>query len=247
MLNSIPTSAFAIAAIVALSLGGQAEEKTHLFVLSGQSNMFHMKPKDSFIPAVEKAFGKENVIVASNAKRGAAIRNWDKDYPWPEDWDIPQGRKKPGKKEKTREEFVGNFGHLYDALMGNIKKHTEGKTYDTVTFVWMQGESDSGERHVPQYEESFNRVLNRLKADLGVEDMNVIIGRLSDYGTKPGWMQMRELQMKMADARDNWAWVDTDDLNDRKGNGSNDLHYSKEGYVILGQRFADKAIELLGK
>lgn len=248
MIKTIPSFLFSIAAVLALSLSSQAEEKIHLFVLSGQSNMYLMKPKDSFIPAVEKALGKEHVIVASNAKRGAAIRNWDKDYPWPESRGIPQGRKKPGREEKTREEFMANFGNLYDKLMESIKANTEGKKYDTVTFVWMQGESDSGEESVAQYEESFNRVLARLKADLGIKDMNVIIGRLSDYGVgKAGWDKMRELQVKMADAHDNWAWVNTDDLNDRKGNGSNDLHYSENGYKILGERFAEKAVELLKK
>ena len=36
----------------------------HLFILSGQSNMAGMKPEVSFTPAVTKAFGKENIIVA---------------------------------------------------------------------------------------------------------------------------------------------------------------------------------------
>lgn len=247
----LPTTA-SIAAILALTLSGQAQEKkekTHLFVLSGQSNMYHMKSAVSFAPAVKAAFGEDRVIIAQNAKRGAAIRNWDKDYVWPEDRKVPQGRKRPGDKEKTREEFLANFGNLYDSLMETIKKNTEGKTYDTVTFVWMQGESDSGDESVPQYEESFNRVLKRLKSDLGVEDMNVVIGRLSDYSDRPAWMQMRELQMKMADAHPNWAWVNTDDLNDveKGGKKANDLHYTEEGYKILGERFAGKAIELLKK
>jgi len=45
------------------------------------------------------------------------------------------------------------------------------------------------------------------------------------------------------------AWVDTDDLNDGKNPQGkeikNDLHYSVDGYKLLGQRFADKAIELI--
>jgi len=43
--------------------------------------------------------------------------------------------------------------------------------------------------------------------------------------------------------------IDTDDLNDKKDGEKvvNDLHYIKEGYDILGTRFADKAIELIKK
>jgi len=44
--------------------------------------------------------------------------------------------------------------------------------------------------------------------------------------------------------------VDTDDLNDGKKTNKgeeikNDLHYSADGYKILGQRFAGKAIALI--
>jgi hypothetical protein len=43
--------------------------------------------------------------------------------------------------------------------------------------------------------------------------------------------------------------VDTDDLNDRELDGKkiNDLHYTKEGYRILGERFARRAIGLIKK
>jgi hypothetical protein len=53
-----------------------AENPTHLFILSGQSNMARLDPAISFIPAVEKEFGKENVTVIHNAESGAAIENW---------------------------------------------------------------------------------------------------------------------------------------------------------------------------
>ena len=73
-------------------------------------------------------------------------------------------------------------------MMDAVKKKTAGKTYDTVTFVWMQGESDSG--NPDPYFDSFNRVVARLKADLKIESLNIVIGRLSDYGIeKPTWVR----------------------------------------------------------
>ena len=49
----------------------------------------------------------------------------------------------------------------------------------------------------------------------------------------------------------NGAWVNTDDLNDDKMHKGklmvNPLHYSSKGYKTLGQRFAEKAIELIKK
>ena len=226
------------------------DSKRHLFILSGQSNMFLMRPQLSFTPAVEKAFGRDNITVIHSAKRGAPIRMWDKDYPWPEDREIPQGRKRPGKKETTREEFVSKFGERYDMLMTALKHQTHGKSYKTVTFIWMQGESDAGGKLADSYVASFERVIERLKADLGIESMHIVIGRLSDYGaTNPEWIKMRELQVKYADDTTNCEWVDTDDLNDVEYEGAtrNDLHYTKEGYKILGQRFAEKAIGMIEK
>ena len=239
------TAIIAILTIAAYSHA--AGEKKYLFILSGQSNMHHMK-SGSFHATVEKAFGKENVTVVRSAKTGAAIRGWDKDYPWPEGRGIPQGRQKPGKKEKTREEFLAGFGSLYDKMMTRVKQKTEGKTYDMVTFVWMQGESDSG--NPDPYIDSFNRVVDRLKSDLGITSINIVIGRISDSGIeKPTWIKMRELQVKYAEEHPNAEWVNTDDLNDIEKNGEkkNGLHYTKEGYDILGKRFAEKAIALIQK
>ena len=60
-----------IASMIVLSfvtMGVEADEKVvqgkHLFILSGQSNMAGHQPEEAFIPAVVKAFGKENVIGA---------------------------------------------------------------------------------------------------------------------------------------------------------------------------------------
>lgn len=222
----------------------------HLFILSGQSNMYHMKGRKSFIPTVTKAFGKDNVIVAENAKRGAPIRMWDKDYKWPDGRAIPQGRMRPGKKKIDRKAFEAGFGTLYEKLMNEVKRCTKGKTFDTVTFVWMQGESDAGGKLSHLYADSFNRVVARLKGDLKITSINIVIGRLSDYGmNNPEWVKMRKLQVKYAEDTPNCEWVDCDDLNDFTENGEtrNGLHYTKDGYKILGQRFAEKAIELIKK
>lgn len=250
---SAPCTAMAVLAIcIATPLGAQDSNKTsgggkHLFVLSGQSNMKHMNQDVSFTPAVEKAFGKDNVIVVKNAETGAPLLKWDKDYKWPEGRAVPQGRKKPGQEEKK--ELV--TGVLYDSLMATLKKRTEGKSFDTVTFVWMQGETDAGKKTVDIYFESFERVLARLKSDLKIESMNIVIGRLSDSGmNNPEWVKMRELQVKYAEEHPNCAWVNTDDLNDKKkddGAVENALHYTEDGYKILGERFAEKAIALIQK
>ena len=56
-----------LAALVAVASANAAEEGKHLFILSGQSNMANLAPNVSFTPAVEAAFGKDNVIVVKDA------------------------------------------------------------------------------------------------------------------------------------------------------------------------------------
>ena len=65
----------------------------------------------------------------------------------------------------------------------------------------------------------------------------------------PHWTLVREAQVSIAEASPRGAWVNTDDLNDgtsRRGKEiSNALHYSAQGYITLGRRFAEKSIELI--
>ncbi len=80
--------------------------------------------------------------------------------------------------------------------------------------------------------------------------MNFVIGRLSDHLMgNPGWVTVRKAQVAVANADPRGEWVDTDDLNDRKQGDKviHDLHYTAEGYKLLGQRFAEQAVRLIRK
>ncbi|MDF1815810.1 MAG: sialate O-acetylesterase [Verrucomicrobiales bacterium] len=214
-----------------------AEEGKHLFILSGQSNMAGLRPEESFIPTVEKKYGKEHVIVVKNAKGGQPIRRWDKSW------------------QATGSQNTKQIGDLYDELMKAVKPQIEGQNLSSVTFVWMQGERDAREGNADLYEASFQRLLEQLKADLGIKELNFVIGRLSDFDMEnkayPHWTKMREVLISIAEKSEDGEWVDTDDLNDGKNRRGkeikNDLHYSADGYVTFGTRLAEKAIGLIEK
>ena len=77
---------------------------------------------------------------------------------------------------------------------------------------------------------------------------NIIIGRIGDYALdRPSPVAVRKAQREIADEDPHGAWVDVDDLNDReiKGKIQSVVHYNKEGYVILGQRFARQGFALI--
>ena len=205
-----------------------ADEGKHLFLLSGQSNMKRFQHKQFFIPAVQAAYGAGNVIVIKNAEGGKPISMWYKA------WTSSKGEK----PKKT--------GQLYDALIKQVKEKTDGVKIKSVTFIWMQGESDVKAGHVEVYTKSFKGLLGQLEKDLGRKDINVIIGRLSDYGLKkrpnPKWKEMRKVQMSLADKNPRVVWVDTDDLNGEK----HELHYVRpDGYRKLGERYVEAARKLI--
>ena len=204
----------------------------HLILLSGQSNMGHMDPARVFTPDVEKYFGAENVVVVKVAQSGQPIRRWYKK------WNV------------TGDQNPKQIGDLYGKLMAQTKTAMQGKSIKTVTFIWMQGESDAKGHLSDHYEEAFLGILEQLKSDLGVKEINYVIGRLSDHGLgQKDWDKIREIQKKLGEAGPHSAWVNTDDLNDdgktRDGTPKNNLHYSKEGYDLLAKRYAEKVKELV--
>ena len=227
-----------IAALFLLAFGlAFAEEEKHLFILSGQSNMAGLKPEESFIPAVEKKFGKEGVIVVKSAIGGQPIRRWDKSW------------------KATGSQNAKQIGDLYEKLMNTVKPKIEGQKLASVTFLWMQGEKDARESLGDLYGDSFKRVLAQVKKDLELDNLYFVIGRLSDFDMKnsryPHWTKLRDVQVALAESDQNGSWVDTDDLNDGKNRRgkeiSNDLHYSAEGYKTFGSRLAESAIGLIEK
>lgn len=229
----------AIMATISLSIPEADAQKhttrTHLFILSGQSNMVGMDPDVSFSPAVTKAFGNESVLVVKDAYSGQSIRSWCKS-----NHEIPPPT--TGRVPKMR-------GELYGRLLTKVKTKMEAKTLQTVTLVWMQGESDLNNT---AYDAYLKELLEQLQCDLAFESINLVIGRISDHGLDrkkrlDGRLYIRRIQQEFADADPRRAWVDTDDLNDRTEAGKtiHDLHYHADGYRILGKRFAEKAIALI--
>ncbi|MEM7696952.1 MAG: sialate O-acetylesterase [Verrucomicrobiota bacterium] len=221
--------------IISLASTFAVGEDTHLFILSGQSNMAGHRPDEAFTPAVTEEFGQENVIVVQHAQGGQPIYRWD------EQWQAPEGLEQPV------------TGDLYQALLARVRKAVGQREITTVTFLWMQGERDAKMGWADRYEGAFTRLLGQIRKDLKIEAGNVVIGRLSDFDLEnsryPEWTAIRDIQVAIAESSPRHEWVDTDDLNDgvnRRGKEiSDDLHYSADGYRIFGERLAAKAIALI--
>ena len=209
----------------------------HLFILSGQSNMTGTL-RDAFAERVQDRFGEENAVVVMRMKSGRGIRFWVADYRQ------PTGRGLTDKK-------MNSNGQEYKPLIEAVMAAAKDESFDTVGFIWMQGEGDAGNRLSEVYEESFIKLTEQLEKDLGRDDLYFVIGRINDYArSRPDnehWRRVRESQVKLGNTRGN-AWIDTDDLNGGSAKHPNGgSHFTREGYVSLGRRFADKATELIDK
>jgi hypothetical protein len=225
-------------AFIAPVCAGEQKTGKHLFILSGQSNMTGTV-KGAFEARIAERFGKENAVVVMRMKSGRGIRFWVADYGQPTD---------RGLTEKK----MSSNGMEYKPLIETALAATKDQSFDTVGFFWMQGESDANNRQKSViYQESFVRLVENLKKDLGRDDMYYVIARINDYAlSKPDnehWKRVRDAQVRLGKHKGN-AWINTDDLNggdESKPDG--DIHFPKKGAVILGQRFADKAIKLITK
>jgi hypothetical protein len=217
-------------------------EGSHLFILSGQSNMREPLPS-TFQNVVGQVFGKDRVVVVTHAQPSQSIRRWYKK------WSPPKGHVEnvpPGKQPTPH-------GDLYDQLMARVDKAVQGKPLATVTYIWMQGEADAESGWGEVYQESFYGVLDQIKADLKTDNVNYVLGRINDYwlpskGVVDGEL-VRGIQQKIGDAHPHGDWVDTDDLN-RGLNPWNvyqlcDGHFPPKAYKVLGERFARKASLLI--
>jgi hypothetical protein len=233
-MKSIPVLLFCLLIASASTALAAEEKKVRLFILSGQSNMAGLKEEESFTPRLKAAFPDDEVIVAKFARNGQLIRTWYKD------WKAPAGVEVRGQ---------GKNGRHYDQLMETVKQATAGKPKPvSVTFVWMQGEADANHKGYGElYADALAGLLKQLQGDLGREDLDMVLGRISDFGNndpenRPGWNIIRDVQVKFGTEQpQRRAWVDTDDLNGQ----TDGLHFTREGYQTLGERFAEAAIRLI--
>jgi hypothetical protein len=113
--------------------------------------------------------------------------------------------------------------------------------------LWMQGEADGiHAQAAARYHENLTRFVERVRAALGVQDLPVVIGRISDSGRDGDgrvWDYgdlVRSAQAAFVEADAHAALVtDTDGY--RYGDP---WHYDSAGYLDLGHRFAESMARL---
>jgi hypothetical protein len=223
----------ALATSLLLAAAANAKKPAHLFILSGQSNMAGMKPEAGFVPEAANLFPEADVAYIKVARGGVPIRLWV------EEWNSIA--KKHGLDVKI--EATQFYKPILDQYKTLLEKHPNPAS---VTFCWMQGERDGKTKLEAAYPDAMNQLIANLRRDLKQPEMNFVIGRICDFrkDDDKSWTGVRVAQVDVANADPHGAWVDCDDLNDKPGKDGamkDDLHYTKEGYALLGQRYARQA------
>ena len=115
--------------------------------------------------------------------------------------------------------------------------------------IWMQGESDAsyGEELANRYYTNLKRLMDLIRASLHSDDLPVVLGKISDSwkDTDGKVWDYGELvqyaQEKYACTYRQAAIV----RNTRFYKYSDPWHYDSEGYIDLGEKFADAIYQLI--
>ncbi len=153
----------------------------------------------------------------------------------------------------------GNGVNQYDHFLATLRRalvvrDIDGDgTDDTLVpagIVWMQGESDAGDEAIArQYEANLRRLMDLIRAALRVDDLPVVVGRISDSGQDTDGKVwdfgdvLRQAQANFCRKDACAALVTSTD-----GYGYSDKwHYDTAGYIDLGVHFADALYKLAQK
>lgn len=157
---------------------------------------------------------------------------------WEPDYDGGEG---VGKGINQYDHFLATVRNAFG--FSDIDGDGEADRLIPAGIVWMQGESDAGITLAiaKSYEANLKRLMDLVRAALRVDDLGVVIGRISDSGKgtdKLTWEYGEIVRAGQAAfvKKDGRAWLVT---STDKYSYSDPWHYDSAGYIDLGREFAD--------
>lgn len=139
---------------------------------------------------------------------------------------------------------------LYDEALRRAKLALEqgppGKTR-LCGALWLQGESDTKENLYANYQTSFLKVVDTLRADLNLPELPFIACTIGSFievkaAAYPHVKEINAILLELPKQRPQTACVDARDL---KGSIGDNLHYNTESQVAIGPRYAEKYLALI--
>ena len=171
---------------------------------------------------------KNDMLMVVNARGGTALDQWLKNAP--RDTFSIRGTDDP--------ELDGiPMPSFYDEAVRRAKiamEHGELKA-----IIWHQGCSDSGPRTVQTYLDRLEGFVSDLRSDLGVgEEVPFIAGEIPYCysGSRFFNPMIRNIEEHIPYS----AWVSAEGC----GGNADSLHFSRQGQMLLGQRYAEKYLSM---
>ncbi len=174
-------------------------------------------PGLAFAEAIRKHRPKRPIGLIPCAVGGSAIADWE-----------------PG----IQHDQTGIYA--YDAMLLRVKaarKHGKLKA-----ILWHQGEGDSSPVKSSVYEERLTRFFERLRTDLDIPEIPILVGTLGDFYVRknPGAAAINEILTRYPSQHPNVYTVSAaglDDLGDT-------THFNTEAATTLGKRYADALLKI---
>jgi len=191
------------------------------------ASMQRLNPAYAFSKAVAGVSGNDMLMVV-NARGGSGLDEWLKGAP--RDTFSVRGADEP--------EWVGNvMPSFYDEAVRRTRIAMQHGRLKAI--LWHQGCSDSGPRAVATYMERLESFVSDLREDLGVgEEVPFIAGEIPYCFS--GSKLFNPMIRTIGEHIPNSAWVSAEGC---PGN-SDSLHFSREGQLLLGRRYADTYLAL---
>ena len=131
-------------------------------------------------------------------------------------------------------------GDLYTNLLANVRTalaelKRQGRDYRLAGFLWMQGEHEAGisPRMAQDYEGLLTGLIQHVRRDLAQPNLPFVIGQISDKWIFHSVVQAAQTRVCQSDSHT--ALIVTRDLPRTPGD---DAHYTANGMITLGERFA---------
>ncbi len=135
-------------------------------------------------------------------------------------------------------QWLGDSVHRNVKLLSNFKEKVKlALEYGTIkAILWHQGESDTNEKDLPEYEKRLALLLSEFRAVAENENLPVLLGELGSFSNnKQNRVALNHAINQYAASDINTAVVYTGDLK-HKGDY---LHFNSEGQRKMGSRFAE--------
>jgi len=240
MQYSLKLSLFLGLVLIFSPLAQANSNKTHIFILAGQSNMMGRGATVELPPHLKKQ--PDNVEFYTHGRQSHLAKY---QYFGPE-VQFAHAMAKIFPQEKiiiiksaasgsSINEWLPNKA-LYQGLLRQVKFVAPPSNSKVEAIVWMQGETDARTKQTANvYAEHLSTFVNSLRLSLNDENLPFLIGEINQKNASfPMEKQVRAAQAKIANENPHTLLVSNEGLSKIYDK----VHYDAKGLVELGRRFA---------